>query len=217
MAFFLLSAVEFLRNAPEGTYDAIIVDSSDPIGELMLLALSFLNTKPWKVLTLSFLLYICSAHFGFLASYYIIPELHASLFLVYHIPSYSALLINNIFRFYLQTELCSIKFSFKCYCSYLCYSWHLQGLLRNLWRSLFLIQLLEPWGLVEFFVIKLRVCGCIHIWFRICFQFAMRLSRVLCTMPGLVSQHTRGSSHSLLSILLIFIVFFTFWLYLILI
>jgi len=25
-------AVEFLRNAPEGTYDAIIVDSSDPIG-----------------------------------------------------------------------------------------------------------------------------------------------------------------------------------------
>jgi len=32
MAFFLLSAVEFLRNAPEGTYDAIIVDSSDPIG-----------------------------------------------------------------------------------------------------------------------------------------------------------------------------------------
>jgi len=114
MAFFLLSAVEFLRNAPEGTYDAIIVDSSDPIGELMLLALSFLNTKPWKVLTLSFLLYICSAHFGFLASYYIIPELHASLFLVYHIPSYSALLINNIFRFYLQTELCPIKFSFKC-------------------------------------------------------------------------------------------------------
>eukprot|EP00494_Astrolonche_serrata_P008639 UN08683 len=25
-------AVEFLRNSPEGTYDAIIVDSSDPIG-----------------------------------------------------------------------------------------------------------------------------------------------------------------------------------------
>ena len=35
MAFFLLSAVEFLRNAPEGTYDAIIVDSSDPIGEFL--------------------------------------------------------------------------------------------------------------------------------------------------------------------------------------
>jgi spermidine synthase len=32
MAVFPLSAVEFLRNAPEGTYDAIIVDSSDPIG-----------------------------------------------------------------------------------------------------------------------------------------------------------------------------------------
>lgn len=43
MDFFLLSAVEFLRNAPEGTYDAIIVDSSDPIGELMLLCIVFLE------------------------------------------------------------------------------------------------------------------------------------------------------------------------------
>lgn len=54
MDFFLLSAVEFLRNAPEGTYDAIIVDSSDPIGELMLLCL---------------LVFMCSVHFGILASY----------------------------------------------------------------------------------------------------------------------------------------------------
>ena len=144
MTSFLLSAVEFLRNTPEGTYDAIIVDSSDPIGELMLLCIVFLEHKAMESLNFVFVAVYLFCPFRFLASYYIIPELHASLFLVYHIPSYSALLINNIFRFYLQTELCSIKFSFKCYCSYLCYSWHLQGLLRNLWRSLFLIQLLEP-------------------------------------------------------------------------
>lgn len=28
----ILAAVEFLRNVPEGKYDAIIVDSSDPVG-----------------------------------------------------------------------------------------------------------------------------------------------------------------------------------------
>lgn len=30
--YFLHAAVKFLRDAPEGMYDAIIVDSSDPIG-----------------------------------------------------------------------------------------------------------------------------------------------------------------------------------------
>jgi spermidine synthase len=34
-----------LRNAPEGTYDAVIVDSSDPIGELMLLFIVFLEHR----------------------------------------------------------------------------------------------------------------------------------------------------------------------------
>lgn len=29
----ILTAVEFLKNAPEGKYDAIIVDSSDPVGK----------------------------------------------------------------------------------------------------------------------------------------------------------------------------------------
>jgi predicted membrane-bound spermidine synthase len=28
----IFTAVEFLRSAPEGKYDAIIVDSSDPVG-----------------------------------------------------------------------------------------------------------------------------------------------------------------------------------------
>lgn len=28
----ILTAVEFLKNTPEGKYDAIIVDSSDPVG-----------------------------------------------------------------------------------------------------------------------------------------------------------------------------------------
>ena len=39
-----LPAVEFLRNSPEGTYDAIIVDSSDPIGQLLRLGISFLTS-----------------------------------------------------------------------------------------------------------------------------------------------------------------------------
>lgn len=29
-----LAAVEFLRKSPEGKYDAIVVDSSDPVGKL---------------------------------------------------------------------------------------------------------------------------------------------------------------------------------------
>lgn len=29
------TATEFLRNAPEGKYDAVIVDSSDPVGTLI--------------------------------------------------------------------------------------------------------------------------------------------------------------------------------------
>ena len=45
IAFLLLSAVEFLRNAPEVTYDAIIVDSSDPIGELMLQCIVFVENS----------------------------------------------------------------------------------------------------------------------------------------------------------------------------
>lgn len=31
----VISAVEFLRNAKQGKYDAIIVDSSDPVGKLI--------------------------------------------------------------------------------------------------------------------------------------------------------------------------------------
>jgi predicted membrane-bound spermidine synthase len=47
------SAVEYLRTAPEGKYDAIIVDSSDPIGELFMFG---------------FLIFIklVSAHFSYL-------------------------------------------------------------------------------------------------------------------------------------------------------
>lgn len=30
--FFDMTATEFLRNAPKGKYDAVIVDSSDPVG-----------------------------------------------------------------------------------------------------------------------------------------------------------------------------------------
>lgn len=30
--YLILAAIEFLRQAPEGKYDAIIVDSSDPVG-----------------------------------------------------------------------------------------------------------------------------------------------------------------------------------------
>lgn len=32
---FVISAVEFLRNAKPGKYDAIIVDSSDPVGKFL--------------------------------------------------------------------------------------------------------------------------------------------------------------------------------------
>lgn len=32
----ILTAAEFLRNAPEGMYDAIIVDSSDPVGMFLI-------------------------------------------------------------------------------------------------------------------------------------------------------------------------------------
>ena len=32
LVYLILAAVEFLRSAPEGKYDAIIVDSSDPVG-----------------------------------------------------------------------------------------------------------------------------------------------------------------------------------------
>lgn len=41
--------MEFLRNAPEGTYDAIIVDSSDPIGELMLQHIVFLGNIAMEI------------------------------------------------------------------------------------------------------------------------------------------------------------------------
>lgn len=33
ISFIIVTAVEFLKNAPEGKYDAIIVDSSDPLGK----------------------------------------------------------------------------------------------------------------------------------------------------------------------------------------
>lgn len=74
--------------------------------------------------------------------------------------------------------------------------WHylLQGLPRNLWRSHFLTQSQELWGLVVFFVIRLRACGCIRILSRTCFRSAVRHSRVLSTMPGRVSRHIPGSS-----------------------
>lgn len=38
----ILAATEFLRNAPEGKYDAIIVDSSDPVGMFYLSFISFI-------------------------------------------------------------------------------------------------------------------------------------------------------------------------------
>jgi hypothetical protein len=60
--------VEFLRNAPEGTYDAIIVDSSDPIGELMLPWIVFLEHSTMERLCYVFVVYISSVHFGFLLS-----------------------------------------------------------------------------------------------------------------------------------------------------
>ena len=72
MAFFLLSAVEFLRNAPEGTYDAIIVDSSDPIGELMLLCIVFLEHKAMESLNfVFFVVYLfCAFWFSCFLLYY---------------------------------------------------------------------------------------------------------------------------------------------------
>ena len=36
ICIFVISAVEFLRNAKQGKYDAVIVDSSDPVGKLMI-------------------------------------------------------------------------------------------------------------------------------------------------------------------------------------
>lgn len=30
-----MAGVAFMKNAPEGTYDAVIVDSSDPIGKII--------------------------------------------------------------------------------------------------------------------------------------------------------------------------------------
>lgn len=36
LLFIILTAIEFLRHAPEGKYDAIIVDSSDPVGRLLI-------------------------------------------------------------------------------------------------------------------------------------------------------------------------------------
>jgi hypothetical protein len=50
-----LPAVEFLRNSPEGTYDAIIVDSSDPIGQLMQLAYILF----WQAVLESMTIYFC--------------------------------------------------------------------------------------------------------------------------------------------------------------
>lgn len=32
--FYYMTATEFLRHAPKGKYDAVIVDSSDPVGTL---------------------------------------------------------------------------------------------------------------------------------------------------------------------------------------
>jgi hypothetical protein len=73
--------VEFLRNAPEGTYDAIIVDSSDPIGEFMLQWIVFLDNSTIESFSYVLVLHICSVIF-FFASSYIVPELHAYLFLL---------------------------------------------------------------------------------------------------------------------------------------
>lgn len=69
--------MEFLRNAPEGTYDAIIVDSSDPIGELMLQHIVFLGNIAMEIFSYSWehchanfsyvlVLYICSVPFSLL-------------------------------------------------------------------------------------------------------------------------------------------------------
>lgn len=44
------AAVEFLRNASEGAYDAIIVDSSDPIGMAnFVLVKVFIRPLPFKL------------------------------------------------------------------------------------------------------------------------------------------------------------------------
>ena len=48
------AAVEFLRNASEGAYDAIIVDSSDPIGMAnFVLVKVFIRALPFKLMLLS--------------------------------------------------------------------------------------------------------------------------------------------------------------------
>lgn len=41
--FIVFAAVEFLRQVPRGKYDAIIVDSSDPVGVSALSALLWFN------------------------------------------------------------------------------------------------------------------------------------------------------------------------------
>lgn len=42
----ILAAVEFLRHVPEGKYDAIIVDSSDPVGMPFSIIFLFIS---WEV------------------------------------------------------------------------------------------------------------------------------------------------------------------------
>ena len=81
--------MKFLRNAPEGTYDAIIVDSSDPIGEFMLPCIVFLEHSTMESLCYVFGVVYLFCTFWFSASYDITPELNASLFLGYCIPSCS--------------------------------------------------------------------------------------------------------------------------------
>jgi hypothetical protein len=97
--------VEFLRNASEGTYDAIIVDSSDPIGELMLQCIVILENSAMESFSYVLVLYICSMAFIF-ASYYIIAELCASLFLLgYCSSSCSGLMMKILQNIFLQKEL----------------------------------------------------------------------------------------------------------------
>lgn len=47
LIFLILAAVEFLRHVPEGKYDAIIVDSSDPVGTSFSINFLFFFSRSW--------------------------------------------------------------------------------------------------------------------------------------------------------------------------
>lgn len=48
----LSAGVAFLKAVPEGTYDAIIVDSSDPIGDCIVAVncfISYISSEAWPI------------------------------------------------------------------------------------------------------------------------------------------------------------------------